>query len=240
MIQRNRQLLFSNLSATLVSLVFYDLKCLSIILLPPWEIRPLCIKAKMREHRYERVRPSSHQHVRIMDRYASTTESILMCAYQVSGNYSDSSAAPLEELRRPSQSSSPPPSFRSRASSSRHQSPASLSSNNVNRTLADTFDDGVRSDEDEESSSDDRQRLMRSSGAVAHERILDRRAPTMERRRTEPSQFGSNAVCSAVADQARQNTPMLISYTSSNDGVFANLNAKPERGEEVEEHPPVS
>jgi hypothetical protein len=29
-------------------------------------------------------------------------------------------------------------------------------------------------------------------------------------------------------------------YTSANDGVFANLNAKPERGEKLEEHPPVS
>lgn len=27
--------------------------------------------------------------------------------------------------------------------------------------------------------------------------------------------------------------------TSANDGVFANLNAKPERGEKLEDHPPV-
>jgi hypothetical protein len=28
-------------------------------------------------------------------------------------------------------------------------------------------------------------------------------------------------------------------FTSANDGVFANLNAKPERGEKLEEQPPV-
>ena len=28
-------------------------------------------------------------------------------------------------------------------------------------------------------------------------------------------------------------------YTAPNDGVFANLNAKPERGEKTEEQPPV-
>lgn len=28
-------------------------------------------------------------------------------------------------------------------------------------------------------------------------------------------------------------------FTSANDGVFANLNAKPERGEKLEDHPPV-
>lgn len=28
-------------------------------------------------------------------------------------------------------------------------------------------------------------------------------------------------------------------YTAANDGVFANLNAKPERGEKTEEQPPV-
>lgn len=36
------------------------------------------------------------------------------------------------------------------------------------------------------------------------------------------------------------NTATINRLSSANDGVFANLNAKPERGEKVEEQPPVS
>lgn len=31
----------------------------------------------------------------------------------------------------------------------------------------------------------------------------------------------------------------FVSFSHSNDGVFANLDAKPERGEKIEEQPPV-
>lgn len=42
-------------------------------------------------------------------------------------------------------------------------------------------------------------------------------------------------------DQNRvPNTAGNNRFSSANDGVFANLNAKPERGEKTEEQPPVS
>ena len=48
-------LLSSRLEAAFLSLVFHDPESLSATLLPHCEVRPLRIKAKMREQRYERV-----------------------------------------------------------------------------------------------------------------------------------------------------------------------------------------
>ena len=126
---------------------------------------------------------------------------------------------------------SPPPSFRSRASSptSRHNEP-------VDQNLADTFDaDG--SDSDEENDGDDRQRLMRgtpstSSADGTHTPATttttdgERPAPQIERRATYLPVFAPT-------------TGPVYGGGSASDGVFANLSAKPEMGEKTEEHPPV-
>ena len=125
---------------------------------------------------------------------------------------------------------SPPPSFRSRASSptSRHIEP-------VDQNLADTFDaDG--SDSDEENDGDDRQRLMRgtpssSSAEQIHTPATtttdgQRPAPPIERRATYLPVFAPT-------------TGRVYGGGSGSDGVFANLSAKPEAGEKTEEHPPV-
>jgi hypothetical protein len=128
---------------------------------------------------------------------------------------------------------SPPPSFRSRASSqgSRHDSV-------FDRTLADTFDaDG--SDSDEENDGDDRQRLMRgtpsSSSSVnqtsnetpSETTPADGRPAVVERRATH-----SPASAPTVTD-------IVYGGGSGSDGVFANLNARHENGEKLEEFPPV-
>jgi len=128
--------------------------------------------------------------------------------------------------------SSPPPSFRSRASSptSRH---LLRDASPVDQNLADTFDaDG--SDSDEENDGDDRQRLMRGVPAPS----------TVQNTATEPTIDGTPAPPPVV-----RRPTILPTFTptstrvygggSGSDGVFANLSAKPETGEKLEEHPPT-
>lgn len=151
---------------------------------------------------------------------------------------------------RPDLTSTSPPSFHSR-SRSRSSSPSSRRllhddplRNDDDQTLADTFGDEDGSDEDEEP--DDRQRLMRAnpdagspaaygqvaSSASSSDARTDGqdaprasplpRRPTILPTFTTPASGGSRSVA------------------QSNDGVFANLAAKPERGEKNEDLPPVS
>jgi Protein of unknown function (DUF2370) len=107
----------------------------------------------------------------------------------------------------------------------------------VNRELADTFDaDGL--DSDEENDGDDRQRLMRGTLSTSAS------PPTeLVNSETVPAPVGNRPI-------ERRNTtlPTFVPVTtgrvygggSGSDGVFANLSAKPESGEKLEEHPPVS
>ncbi|KAI9731416.1 MAG: hypothetical protein M1818_007806 [Claussenomyces sp. TS43310] len=129
--------------------------------------------------------------------------------------------------------SSPPPSFRSRTSSpsSRHAA--------VDATLADTFDaDGA--DSEEENDGDDRQRLMRGEPAASTTEDLStshstisgdgaRRPPVVERRVTHLPVFAPSTA----------STGRVYGGGSQSDGVFSNLNAKPDSGEKLEEHPPT-
>ena len=127
---------------------------------------------------------------------------------------------------------SPPPSFRSRASSPasrRLLSQDPLLQENDRDHLEDTFDDGENSDT--ENDGDDRQRLIRTENGVSRQDVapptisapVARPPPAIERRVTEIPAF----------------QPMPQSGRPT-DGVFANLSAKPERGENLEEKPPVS
>lgn len=140
---------------------------------------------------------------------------------------------------------SPPPSFRSRSSSpsSRrllHGDPL----RNDDQELTDAFGSEDGSDDDDEP--DDRQRLMRAapdgwappdhdqttaaSSSESQGNVQNQsqggagvpRRPTMLPSFTTPGSGGSRSI------------------TASNDGVFANLAAKPERGEKDEGLPPVS
>lgn len=129
--------------------------------------------------------------------------------------------------------SSPPPSFRSRASSptSRHLLSEDPLTAEADRTLEDTFDDGAQSDD--EDTPDDRQRLMRAdpeasnviAGSSGNQETS--RSAGMQRRVTELPTFAPSGTT-----PSRRPQPV-------NDGVFANLAAKPEKGEKNEELPPV-
>ena len=135
--------------------------------------------------------------------------------------------------------SSPPPSFRSRPSSpsSRHllASHDPLATD-AERTLNDTFDDG--SDSENDGSEDDRQRLMRSNTNQSiqeqgnnGDRPAVPRAPSTLPPPTTPAALG------AALNVPTRRPPSF--NQPQNDGVFANLDAKPEKGEKLEEQPPV-
>ncbi|KAH9862303.1 hypothetical protein IAQ61_010506 [Plenodomus lingam] len=127
---------------------------------------------------------------------------------------------------------SPPPSFRSRASSpnATATSRAHLLSddpltNDEDRTLADTFDSDSDDDEDGDGR-DDRQRLMRGNPTSTDGQD---RPQEMQRRVTELPAFSPTA----------QAPPGGRVYGGGNGGVWANLSAKPTRGEDAEEKPPT-
>lgn len=152
----------------------------------------------------------------------------------------DSHSYPLNSTRPDFTPSSPPPSFHSRSTSlsSRrllHDDPL----RHEDQTLADAFgDEGASDDEDEV---DDRQRLMRA--------IPDSRSPTEIAQHTAASSSdprpdeqspGTPRRPTMLPAFSAPNTAGSRSVMASNDGVFANLAAKPERGEKNEDLPPVS
>ena len=141
--------------------------------------------------------------------------------------------------------SSPPPSFRSRASSivSRHllasEDPIAT---DAERTLRDTFDDGSDSDDEGNNGGDDRQRLIRSTTtplSASNRTAQDGGRPDIIRTFTR---FPGAQVPDRQDARSRYATaqPTNSAPNRQNDGVFANLDAKPERGEKLEEQPPVS
>ena len=132
---------------------------------------------------------------------------------------------------------SPPPSFRSRTSSP--SSRRLLTSDDpiatdAERTLNDTFDDGSDSD-GEGRGEDDRQRLMRSNttASTAGSRSLH---PVQPIPASQPAPEAPRSVNLPARPPATNHS---FSSFQNNDGVFANLSAKPERGEKTEEQPPV-
>jgi hypothetical protein len=132
---------------------------------------------------------------------------------------------------------SPPPSFRSRASSPVFRQDPLRS--DQDRELHDTFDspsDDEGSD-DGNNESDDRQRLMHG------------RAPTIDTpstntpvvvRPTATPPAPSNRIVRMVTQLPIFNRGQTYGAGNQNDGVFANLSAKPQRGDDVDEKPPVS
>ncbi|PLB33231.1 metal homeostatis BSD2 family protein [Aspergillus candidus] len=166
--------------------------------------------------------------------------------HEVDEDPNSQSSIPLRPDQTPS---SPPPSFRSRSSSfsSRRLLHDDPNRSNADQTLADAFDDSSDSDSDHEP--DDRQRLMRAqpdSRPVAD--TLSTNIPVASSSGGNSEQQQSQSGGSQSSGILRRPTmlPFLGStgssanrvVTSSNDGVFANLAAKPERGEKSEDLPP--
>lgn len=154
----------------------------------------------------------------------------------------DDHDTPITSASRQSTPSSPPPSFRSRASSPTSRRLISRddplhNEEGEDHTLADTFDDGEASDA--EDGSDDRQRLMRADPeAVVRETEQQRQqhqpTPTItsDQRSPMPRRVTELPIFTPTATRPQQ-------PRGGNDGVFANLAAKPERGDNIDEKPPV-
>jgi hypothetical protein len=145
---------------------------------------------------------------------------------QVAGDDEDRSPVMLQATQQ-WPPASPPPSFRSRASSPTDGASRGLLSddplaNEEDRTLADTFDSDS-DDDDDADGRDDRQRLMRGNPRTEDEPV----APGIQRRVTEIPVFNTQAPSTGRV------------YGGGNGGVWANLSAKPTRGEDAEEKPPV-
>ena len=192
----------------------------------------------MSPQRYERVSiPANIRHAFKQGTWSKASEVQSTDSQQVSENDSEDTPSASEGHQAShTVPSSPPPSFRSRASSlsSRHLlSSEDPITSDAERTLADTFDDGAVSD-NESNDGDDRQRLMRGNPQPPSADNEER--PALQRAVTEFPTFPTAAPGTLAA-------PVRVygggARPSSNDGVFANLSAKPEHGEKLEEQPPV-
>ncbi|KAK8243508.1 putative heavy metal ion homeostasis protein [Phyllosticta capitalensis] len=132
--------------------------------------------------------------------------------------------------------SSPPPSFHSRSSSPR---PKALTT--ADRELEDTFaspSDDEDSDDDHDGP-DDRQRLMRGQPEASRDHSADSGESSSQRRTATPPRPIERRVTQLPAFGPGANANgRVVGGGVGNDGVFANLSAKPTRGEEVEEKPP--
>jgi hypothetical protein len=156
-----------------------------------------------------------------------TCDIVILTDRQVAGD--DEAQSPVASLGAQQwPPASPPPSFRSRASSPTDGASRRLLSddpiaNEEDRTLADTFDSDSDDDEDDDGR-DDRQRLMRGNPRTEDPPA----APGIQRRVTEIPVYNTQ-------------TPAATGrvYGGGNGGVWANLSAKPTRGEDAEEKPPV-
>ncbi|KAI0206570.1 hypothetical protein F4808DRAFT_404604 [Astrocystis sublimbata] len=123
---------------------------------------------------------------------------------------------------------SPPPSFRSRSSSTDRRR------RNVDADLADAFDtDGDESDDEP----DDRQRLVRGNSFPTHHDTPASAPDSTIEAQTTPTQ--SQPFVASHRPQPATNSRIYGGGIQS-DGVFSNMTARPERGEKiVEEAPPT-
>lgn len=155
---------------------------------------------------------------------------------KVSTNDEDDKVTPVDTQLPYPIPNSPPPSFRSRASSPTADQRLLTDdplANDEDRTLADAFDSPSDDDgsDDEDGGLDDRQRLMRGHPETTENEVAESESPRqgVQRRVTQLPVFQAPA----AAGSGR------VYGGGQNDGVWANLSAKPTRGEEVEEKPPV-
>ena len=191
----------------------------------------------MSSQRYERVRIIWASTFLLQFLTRSKTDN--QCMQVSASDENDHLESPRSPSDRNPTPSSPPPSFRSRTSSPSSRrllhSEDPITSD-AERTLADTFDDGSDSDEDADNNGDDRQRLMRATTAqsVTYTSVNDEDNPAIP----QPPNASLPVVANVPARPYTRAAP-FSSLSQSNDGVFANLNAKPERGEKTEEQPPV-
>ena len=186
----------------------------------------------MAPQRYERVSArlysqSRHRHGASSNNRTHTD----MVASQIAADDTDISPTNLSSTAYPN---SPPPSFRSR-NSSRRQSRDDARQSEEERDLNDAFDAPSDDDDDDQ----DQRRLIshsRRASADSPTAITSSSSPPPrpsipERRVTEIPVFTPSAPSTG--------TRVIGGGSSANDGVFANITAKPRAGEDLEEKPPT-
>ncbi|CAK7562631.1 MAG: hypothetical protein SEPTF4163_000479 [Sporothrix epigloea] len=148
---------------------------------------------------------------------------------------------------------SPPPSFHSRASSRSPLDGQNRRHGHVDAALADAFgtDGDIDNDESDDNDDDDRQRLMRSRDALRPVRAPAwMTTPTSETASDTSSQLTpstSTATPPPTRRPAPAPAPTAAPSTTGrvygggiqSDGVFSNITARPEPGEEKDELPPT-
>ena len=157
-------------------------------------------------------------------------------------NIDDNHETPIRRTAPHSAPSSPPPSFRSHDSSPSfsgrlsHDDPLH---NEEDQTLADTFDDGEASDNEDDG--DDRQRLMRADSDAAAREAEQEQEQEQEQKPTTTTGAQRTSIQRRVTElPVFTRSPLPRQQPQGgNDGVFANLAAKPERGDTGDEKPPV-
>jgi hypothetical protein len=130
---------------------------------------------------------------------------------------------------------SPPPSFRSRASSRRP------SQSEEERNLHDAFDAPSDDDNDDENAADQRRLIQRTpsrsssgaSGASPSHSQPPQRPASPRRTITQIPVYVPTPATTATTGGR------VYGGGSGSDGVFSNINAKPRAGEDVEEKPPT-
>ncbi|KAJ5574692.1 hypothetical protein N7450_008591 [Penicillium hetheringtonii] len=156
----------------------------------------------------------------------------------------DSESYQLNPPRSDNNPNSPSPSFRSRSSSpsSRRLLHDDSQRNNDEQTLADAFGSEDESDSDEEP--DDRQRLMRANPGAQlpadNDPVTTASSSGLGNGNDgqDPPRASALARRPTILPTFTQSSGGSRSAAISNDGVFANLAAKPERGEKNEDLPP--
>lgn len=173
-------------------------------------------------------------------------DSIMAGGYErVNAQDEDDHNSALRSSRTPD---SPPPSFRSRESSILSPERNGTRHKEVDTTLADAFDSADDSDDD----ADDTQRLVRATPSTSQ--ASTSAAPSSSSSQVGMNSAGPNVATDlsghgaqsghvaqnpAPASSGAATTPFRVYGAGvQSDGVFSNLSAKPERGEEKEELPP--
>ncbi|KAK8222041.1 hypothetical protein M8818_000209 [Zalaria obscura] len=140
----------------------------------------------------------------------------------------DSHISSQSPHHQPAIPNSPPPSFRSRASS-RRTSAEHDPQTEVERSLTDAFAGSPDDESDDEQ--DDSRRLVNDGDRSPEQAPSEPRPGNMQRRVTQLPVFTPSA--------SRPTGRIYGGGNSTTDGVFANISAKPTRGEELEEKPPT-
>lgn len=190
------------------------------------------LRAMGSRQRYDRVRFDSRRPANLLATLVSLPDSRTGTDTSTSQIATDDDVDPPMTHSPNAVPHSPPPSFRSR-NSSRRTSHEEENQTVEERNLNDAFD-APSDDESDDGRAGDQQRLMPSDEASSRsqgdETTMDNtNRPTPQRTVTEIPVFAAPISSGRVVGGGSQ----------SNDGVWANLNAKPRPGEDLEEKPPT-